>query len=198
MDHRQALLVPALVALGEHDELQFDDRLLHRAERGEHPGDRSRPGVRVVRQQARTGLGDVEHDAAGLEQHQVAFLVGRDLAEGMKRPVRRLLHLGEGDQADVIRLADLLERPAHAHVAGQALATIGRGLEGGDGGLQERCGGVHGDDLQGLASHRGRAARVASDTAVRFFPSPAASSGKGGDILKSNWPKLFPQAVASS
>ena len=85
--------MPGLVALDEDGDLAFDDRRLDRVERGEHPGDRARPGVRVVRQQARMALGDVEHDRPGLEEGEIAVLVGRDLAEGVQRQVRGLLHL---------------------------------------------------------------------------------------------------------
>ena len=37
-------------------------------------------------------LGDVEDDRAGLEQREIAFLIGRDLAERMQRQMRGLLH----------------------------------------------------------------------------------------------------------
>ena len=43
------------------------------------------------------------------------------------------LEIGEGEQLDGIGLADLLQGPAHARVARQALATIGRSIESGDG-----------------------------------------------------------------
>ena len=90
----------------------------------------SRPGM---------ALGDVEHDRAGFEQGEIAFLIGRDLPERMKRAMRGLLHLRERHQADVVGLAHFLERPAHAHVARQAPAAIGRALEGGDGGVHRRA-----------------------------------------------------------
>ena len=47
--------------------------------------------------------------------------------------MRGLLHRGERKQANVVGLAHFLERPAHAHVARQSPAAIGRAFEGGDG-----------------------------------------------------------------
>ena len=79
-------------------------------------------------------LGDVEDDGAGFEEAEVALLIGGNLPERMQRQVRRLLHLLEGDQANIIGLADFFERPANAHVPRQSLTAIGRGFEGGDGG----------------------------------------------------------------
>ena len=54
-------------------------------EGGKHPCDRARPGIGIVRQQARMALGDMEHDRSCLEQGEIAFLIGRNLAERMKR-----------------------------------------------------------------------------------------------------------------
>jgi hypothetical protein len=71
---------------------EFEDRRLHRVERGEHPCDRARPGIGIVRQQARMALGDMEHDRPRLEQGEIAFLIGRNLAERMKRQMRGFLH----------------------------------------------------------------------------------------------------------
>jgi hypothetical protein len=78
-------------------------------------------------------LGDVEDDRAGLEQGQAAFLIGRDLAERMQRQVRGLLHRAEGHQAHLVRQARFFERPAHARVARQSLAAVGRAFECGNG-----------------------------------------------------------------
>jgi hypothetical protein len=43
----------------------------------------------------------------------------------MKPQVFRLLYRTEGNQANLIRLADFFERPANARVPRQAFATIG-------------------------------------------------------------------------
>jgi hypothetical protein len=67
LDERHAVRGPGLVALKELGGSEFKDRRLHRAERGEHPGDRARPGIRIVWQQARMALRDMEHDRPGLE-----------------------------------------------------------------------------------------------------------------------------------
>ena len=81
-------------------------------------------------------LRDVEHDAPGLEQGEIAFFIGRNLAEGMQREMRGLLHLGERNQADVVGLAHFFKRPADTHVARLAPAAVGRSFKGGDGGGQ--------------------------------------------------------------
>ena len=67
VEDRQTLRVPGLVPLQEHGGLALDDRRLHRSLGGEHPGDRPRPGIRLVRQQAGMALRDMEHDRAGFE-----------------------------------------------------------------------------------------------------------------------------------
>jgi hypothetical protein len=79
----------------------------------------------IRRKQPRVARGDVKHDRAGLEQGHVAVLAGRDLPERVQPPVRRLLHRREGDRAHVVGLADLLERPADAHVAHQPPPAVG-------------------------------------------------------------------------
>src|SRR6185437_14136055 len=78
-------------------------------------------------------LGDVEDDRTRLEQHQLAFFVGRNLAEGLALEMRGLLHRRERDGTNLIRLADFLERPTDAHVAREALAAVGRSLKHADG-----------------------------------------------------------------
>ena len=70
-------------------------------------------------------LREVKHDRAGLEQREIAFLVRRDLPERMQREMRGLLHRLERDEANLVGLADFLERPANARVARQALAAVG-------------------------------------------------------------------------
>jgi hypothetical protein len=85
----------------------------------------ARAGIRSFRQQARMLLPEVQDDRARFEQGEVAFLVRRDLPEGMQRQMRGLLHLGEGHEAHVVRLVDFFERPAHPHVARQSAAAVG-------------------------------------------------------------------------
>src|SRR3546814_5140591 len=81
LEGTQALLVPGLVALEDHGEVAVEDRRLHRVERGKHPCDRARPGMRIVWQQARMALRDMEHDRPRLEQGEIAFFIGRNLPE---------------------------------------------------------------------------------------------------------------------
>ena len=118
-------VAPGLVALEDLGGYELEDRRLHRVERGKHPRDRARPSIGVVRQQARMSLGDVKHDRARLEQREIAFLVGRNLAERMKRQMRGLLHRAKRDEANLVGLAHFLERPANARITRQSLAAIG-------------------------------------------------------------------------
>ena len=76
----------------------------------------------VVRQQAGVALGDVKHDPAGLEQREIAFLIGRNLAED-ERQMRGLLH--HERNRELVGLAHFLERPANARISRQSLAAIG-------------------------------------------------------------------------
>ena len=70
-------------------------------------------------------LGDVEDDRPCLEQGEVAFLIGRNLAERMKRQMRGFLHRPKRDKANLVGLAHFLERPANARITRQSLAAIG-------------------------------------------------------------------------
>jgi hypothetical protein len=125
LDQRQAIRGPGLVAFPKFGGLDFEDRRLDRVERGEHPADRARPGIGIVGQQAGMMLGDVEDDRAGFEQDEIAFLIGGNLAEGMERQMRGLLHRGKGNEAHLIGQARFFERPANAGIARQPLAAIG-------------------------------------------------------------------------
>jgi hypothetical protein len=55
-----------------------------------------------------------------------------DMAERMQRKMRWLLRCFEGHEADVMRLADFLKRPAHTGVACQPSAAVRR-ADGGSG-----------------------------------------------------------------
>src|SRR5882672_9853045 len=125
LNQKEALLVPSLVALQERGGFALKDRRLHRADCGEHPCDRARPGIRFVWQQARMALRDMEHDGPRLKQGEIAFFIGRNLPERMKRAVRGFLHLTERNKTNVVRLARFFERPANAHVARLSRAAIG-------------------------------------------------------------------------
>ena len=70
-------------------------------------------------------LGDMENNCARLEQGEVAFLIGRNLAERMKRQMRGFLHRFERNKTNVVGLAHFLERPANARITRQSLAAIG-------------------------------------------------------------------------
>src|SRR3546814_16366252 len=52
----------------------------------------------------------------------------------MKREMRWLFHIGEGNKSNVIRLANLFEGPANPHVSREALSLIRRVFKGSDGG----------------------------------------------------------------
>src|SRR5215212_11068359 len=77
-------------------------------------------------------LRDVEHDRPRLEQGEIAFFVGRNLPERMKRQMRGLLHRPERNKANLVRLAYFLQRPANPRITRQSLAAIRRLLKGGD------------------------------------------------------------------
>src|SRR5580704_396544 len=79
-------------------------------------------------------LRDMEHDRPRLEQSEIACFIGRDLPERMQRAMRRLLHLGERNQANVVGLTDFFQSPANAHVTRESGATIGGSFKGGNGG----------------------------------------------------------------
>src|SRR3954462_1724357 len=78
-------------------------------------------------------LGDMEHDRARLEQAEIAFFVGRNLPERMKRQMRGLLHRLERNKTNLVRLAHFFQRPANARIARQSLAAIGRPFKRGNG-----------------------------------------------------------------
>ena len=115
--------------LGGHE---FEDRRLHGVERSEHPGDRPRPRIGIVREQSRMVLGDVEDDRACLKQDKIAFLIGRNQPERMKAQMRGFRLRPQRDKANLVGLAHLFKRPANARIARQARAAIGRPLKGGD------------------------------------------------------------------
>jgi hypothetical protein len=77
---------------------------------------------------------DMEHDRPRLEQGEIAFFIGRNLSEGMKRSMRGFLHRTERNKTNLLRLADFFQRPANARVTRQSLAAIGRPFKGGNGG----------------------------------------------------------------
>jgi hypothetical protein len=79
-------------------------------------------------------LGDMEHDRPRLEQGKIAFFIGRNLPERMKRSMRGFLHRTERNKTNLVRLAHFFKRPANAHVTRQSLAAIGRPFKGGNGG----------------------------------------------------------------
>lgn len=78
-----------------------------------------------MRQQTRLALRDMEYDRPRLEQGQISFLIGWNLAERMKRQMRGFLHCAERNEAYLVGLAHFFQSPAHARVTRQSLATIG-------------------------------------------------------------------------
>jgi hypothetical protein len=132
LDQGQALLSPGPVALQKLGDFELEDRRLHRTERGKHPCDRARPCIGNFRQQARMVLGDMEDYRACLEQGEIAFLIGGNLAERMKGQVRGFLHRTERNEANLVGLADFFECPANARIARQSLAAIGRPFKRGN------------------------------------------------------------------
>jgi hypothetical protein len=64
----------------------------------------ARSGIRIIWQQARMVLRYVEHDRPCLEQAEVAFFVGRNLPERMKRQMCGLLHRHERNKTNLVGL----------------------------------------------------------------------------------------------
>jgi len=93
--------VPGLVALFARGAFEINDRRLHRIERGKHPCDRARPGIRIVWQQTRMVLRDMENDRPRLEQDEIAFFIGRNLPERMTCTMRGFLHRTERKKTNV-------------------------------------------------------------------------------------------------
>ena len=48
-------------------------------------------------------LCDMEHDRPRLEQDKIAFFIGRNLSERMKRSMRGFLHRSERNKANLVR-----------------------------------------------------------------------------------------------
>jgi len=69
--------------------------------------------------------GDMEDDRSCLEQGEIAFLIGGNLAERMKRPMRGFLHRAERNTANLVGLAHFFKRPANSRITCQSLAAIG-------------------------------------------------------------------------
>src|SRR5947199_98349 len=82
-----------------------------------------------------SGLREMQHTRSGSEERRIAFLIGWNLSERMKRQMRGFLHVFEHQKTNVVSLAHFFERPTNAHVPRQSPATIGRLLKGGDGGV---------------------------------------------------------------
>jgi hypothetical protein len=70
-------------------------------------------------------LRDMEHDRPRLEQAEIAFFVGRNLLERMKRQMCGFLHRPERNKTNLVRLAHFFQRPANARITRQSLAAIG-------------------------------------------------------------------------
>ena len=68
---------------------------------GHSERDSARPRIGVKRQPASMPLGDVQDDRPCLEQDEIAFLIGRNLAERMKRQVRGLLQCTERNKTNL-------------------------------------------------------------------------------------------------
>src|SRR2546426_12091364 len=79
-------------------------------------------------------LRNMEHDRPRLEQSKIAFFIGRNLSERMKRSMRGFFHLTERNKTNVVRLVHFFKRPANAHITRQSLAAIWRLFKGGNGG----------------------------------------------------------------
>src|ERR1043166_5869848 len=77
-------------------------------------------------------LGDMEDDRPCLEQGEIAFLIGRNLAERMKRQMRGFFHRLKRKKTNVVRLAYFFKRPADARITRQSFAAVGLPFKGGN------------------------------------------------------------------
>src|SRR5688572_8953231 len=113
-------------------------------------------------------LGDMEDDRACLEQGEIAFLIGWNLAERMKAQMRGFLHRTERNKANLVGLAHFFKRPANARITRQSLAAIGRPFKGGndDGHREAPLGENH--RLRGWQSCQGKLTEIEDDP----FPCP--------------------------
>src|SRR5882757_53301 len=84
--------------------------------------------------QAGVALRGMEHDRPRLLQAEIAFFVGRNLPERMKRQMGGFLHRPERNKTNLVRLAHFFQRPANARITRQSLAAVGRPFKGGYGG----------------------------------------------------------------
>ena len=64
-------------------------------------------------------------DGLSRSSTEIAFLIGGDLAERLKREMRRLFHRAKRKKANLVGLPHLLERPSNARIPRQPLATVG-------------------------------------------------------------------------
>src|SRR5262249_49823565 len=88
-------------------------RNIHVIARGHRPRRCAPASIGIAGQAARMSLGDVKRDRTRLEQREIALLIGRNLAERMKRQMCGFLHRTEGNKANLVGLAHFFERPAN-------------------------------------------------------------------------------------
>ncbi len=105
---------------------------LNGVERRHQPLNRPSARARILRQQRLAALSDVLHDGSGLEQHEAVFLEDRHLAEGLQRPVLRLVLIALAQQTAPVWQAGLLQRPAHAQIPYLTPSELGNPFESGN------------------------------------------------------------------
>src|SRR5438270_612947 len=122
-------------------------------------------------------LGDMEHDRPCLEQGEVAFLIGRNLAERMKCQMRGFLHRAKRNKANLVGLTHFLKRPANARITRQSFAAIGRPFKSGDGGGHWNAPG----DWIAIVRHRGgRLSALSEGLRLTGRPGCASQSADAG------------------
>ena len=85
-------------------------------------------------------IGYVKHYGPRLEEFQVTLFICGKLTEGLKHPMGGPSHFAEGQKAQLIGLADLLECPPDTHIAMQSQTTVWRILKRRDNWFHRRCG----------------------------------------------------------
>src|ERR1700692_1596568 len=127
----------------------------------------------------------MEHDCPRLEQGKIAFFIGRNLPERMKRSMRGFLHRTERNKTNLVRLAHFFKRPANAHVTRKSLAAIGRPFKGGNSGGHWKG---HGDfsfagclvecRIRNLTAHLLDVRDRPTSTSLNYFFAGSQGSGK--------------------
>src|SRR4029079_14983060 len=100
-----------------------------------------------------------------LEQGEIAFLVGWNPTERVKRQMSGFLHRAERNKANLVGWAHFFKRPAHTSVTRQSLAAIGGLFKGGNGDGHREAPPWPKSSTAGLASCQGKLTEIEDERA---------------------------------